>query len=72
MLRELDGLPAFHVWRDALGLPDTVTAEETASWALGVEHNSHGSDWTVLAPYNCDSELDAITFAVDVPEEAHR
>lgn len=69
VLRALDSKPAFRVWREALGLPDTVVVEETASWALGVECGGEGSgEWTVLAPFSYDAEQEAIAFAVDVPE----
>ncbi len=68
VLQSLDDKPAFRVWREALGLPETVMLEETASWALGVECGHGSSDWTVLAPFNYDAEQEAIGFAVDVPE----
>ncbi|MEZ4441484.1 MAG: FIST C-terminal domain-containing protein [Polyangiaceae bacterium] len=69
VIRELDHRPALEVWREAIGVPETVTVEETASWALGIERGREGSgDWTVLAPFQYDAEDGTIVLQADVPE----
>ncbi|MCA9605635.1 MAG: protein kinase [Myxococcales bacterium] len=69
IIRALDGRPALEVWREAIGVPETVTVEETASWALGIERNGEGSgEWTVLAPFQYDALAGTIVLQADVAE----